>query len=103
MSSPRWSATARELLFVSGQLGSVGRHLWSAPFSVVGDAFVPGTPQRWSPASIRSLGPPSPYDLHPDGQRVAASALQEQAGVQDKVVVMSQFFDYLRTIAPAKE
>ena len=57
----------------------------------------------------RGLGPEasiadgnSYYDLHPDGKRVA---LASSAGptVQDHIVVMSSFFDYLRRIAPGKK
>jgi hypothetical protein len=41
------------------------------------------------------------FDLHPDGKRVATVVAQEQAnGVQDHVVFVSNFGDYLRTIAP---
>ena len=42
------------------------------------------------------------YDLHPDGKRVAVASSAGQT-VQDHVVVMSNFFDYLRTIAPVKK
>jgi hypothetical protein len=44
------------------------------------------------------------YDLHPDGRRVTAAVdvSQTQTTVHDHVVVMSNFFDYLRTIAPVK-
>jgi len=40
------------------------------------------------------------YDLHPDGKRVATSVALEATSVQDKVVFVSNFGDYLRTIAP---
>jgi serine/threonine-protein kinase len=94
---PRWSATTHELLFVDdGQV-------WFAPFNVVGDAFSPGKPQLWSPAGIRGIGTSSSYDLHPDGKRVAAAADQRQITVQDHVVFMFNFFDYLRQIAPVKK
>jgi hypothetical protein len=73
-----------------------------APFSVAGDAFVPTKPQLWSPVEIVSAGADSPYDVHPDGKRVAAAVNVSQTTVQDHVVVMSNFFDYLRTIAPVK-
>jgi hypothetical protein len=39
------------------------------------------------------------YDLHPDGKRLAAAAAQA-SGVQDKVVFVFNFADFLRTIAP---
>jgi serine/threonine-protein kinase len=95
---PRWSATARELLFRLRQ--AVGP-LMTAPYAVVGDAFRADTPQIWSPASIQGASAlNTAYDLHPDGTRVATSAAPEQASVQDKVVFVFNFGDYLRTIAP---
>jgi hypothetical protein len=96
---PRWSAATHELVFAD----TPGRQLGSAPFSVIGDAFIPSKPQPWSPTGIHFLGALSPYDLHPDGKRVAAIAVQSQTTVEDHVVVMSNFFDYLRTIAPVKK
>ena len=94
---PRWSATTNELLF---QFQNT--QVWFAPFRVAGDAFLPDKPQRWSSASVRSIGVSSPYDLHPDGKRLAAAA--NQVGmVQDHVVFMSHFFDYLRAIAPVNK
>jgi hypothetical protein len=49
------------------------------------------------------MGATSPYDLHPDGKRVAAAADQAQNMVHDDVVFVSNFFDYLRAIAPVKK
>jgi hypothetical protein len=74
-----------------------------APYSVAGDAFVPSKPQLWSPMDLVWGDNSSYYDLHPDGKRVAATARETQTTVQDHVVVMSHFFDYLRTIAPVKK
>ncbi len=92
---PRWSATADELLFLNQTT------IMAAQYAVVGDSFRADTPQIWSPASIQVMGAAnSAYDLHPDGQRVATSAAPEQASVQDKVVFIFNFDDYLRTIAP---
>ena len=44
------------------------------------------------------------FDLHPDGQRFAVlRAAEEQAEVkQDKVILIQNFFDELRRIAPAR-
>jgi hypothetical protein len=96
---PQWSATARELLFLNqGQI-------MAAPYSVVGESFRADTPQIWSPASIqRAGGANAAYDLHPDGTRVATSVRPEQgSGVQDHVVFVFNFGDYLRTIAPGNK
>ena len=93
---PRWSATAHELLFET-----LAGKVMVAPYAVVGDSFRADTPQIWSPTSIR---PPSTttseYDLHADGKRLATAVGRDQSGVQDKVVFVFNFADYLRKIAP---
>ena len=93
---PRWSAAAPELLFLNQV------KIMAAPYAVVGDSFRADTPQIWSPASIQGVSTSnSGYDLHPDGTRVATSVRPEQgSGVQDHVVFVFNFGDYLRTIAP---
>lgn len=69
----------------------------------MGDSFRADTPQVWSPTSLTLLGPNSPYDLHPDGKRLAIAAAQDQGSVvQDKVVFIFNFFEYLRKIAPGR-
>ena len=74
----------------------------TAPYAVVGESFGADTPQAWSPTSIQGASPMNAaYDLHPDGKRVATSVAPEQAsGVQDHVVFVSNFGDYLRPTAP---
>jgi hypothetical protein len=74
-----------------------------APFAVVGDSFRADKPQLWSPVSIRAVGDASPYDVHPDGKRIAAAVVRDQAVVQDTLVFMSNFFDHLRKIAPVQK
>ena len=96
---PRWSAATHELVFADTTEGKVA----SASFAIVGDAFVPSKPQFWSPLRIRSMPNVSSYDLHPDGKRVAAAANQTETTVQDHVVLMSNFFQYLWAIAPPKK
>jgi len=95
---PRWSAETHDLLWVDqGQ-----DKLMAVPFSVVGGAFVAGKPQLWSPMSLLPMAS-SPYDLHPDGKRIVMAPVQGQGAAQDHVVLMSNFFDYLRKIAPVKK
>ena len=45
-----------------------------------------------------------PFDLHPDGQRVAVlKAAEEQAEeTRDHVVLIQNFFEELRRVAPAE-
>ena len=92
---PRWSATSRELLFFKFP------NVMVAPYDVVGDSFRADKPRLWSPTSIRSVGLPSPYDIHPDGKRLAVvGSRDEGTAAQDTVVFVFNFFDYLRKIAP---
>ena len=94
---PRWSAAAHELLFVNQTQNKV----MVAPYTVAGDSFRADTPHVWSPTSLTNLGANVPYDLHPDGKRLAVAAARDQAGVvQDKVVFVFNFFDELRRLAP---
>ena len=94
-SFPRWSATARELLFLGpGSKPAV------ASYSVTGDSFHAEHVQTWSLTSVVAMGA-SPYDLHPDGQRIAANAAVDDGRQQpDRVVFLLNFFDYLQKIAP---
>jgi hypothetical protein len=97
-SFPHWSAPTHELLFVSQGKVMVARYV------VVGDSFRADTPQVWSPMSVRSFGSNYPYDLHPDGKRLVIAAAPDQSSVvQDKVVFVSNFFDYLWKIAPGNK
>jgi hypothetical protein len=73
-----------------------------ARFAVDGGSFQADQPRPWAPTGIRSTGAESRYDLHPDGKRLAVLSLPDQDVVQDKVVFVFNFFDYLRTIAPVK-
>jgi hypothetical protein len=104
-SYPRWSATTRELLFLAGTQGQIqpsSHRIMAAPYAVVGDAFRAETPQTWSPTNVQGGSyANSGYALHPDGKRVAASAGPNQGSVvEDKVVFVFNFADYLSTIAP---
>jgi Tol biopolymer transport system component len=98
---PTWSATSRELLYLRAST----RTVMVAAYTVVGDSFKAETPQPWSPIGYQSLGSPvvsGPYALHPDGKRVAfAAARENDSELHDQVVFISNFFDYLRKIAPA--
>jgi len=95
---PRWSKTTRELLFYKN--GKV----MSASYDVVGDSFRPNAPQPWSPGTVRGVGLPYPYDIHPDGKRLAVVGIRNQeTAVHDTVVFVFNFFDELRRLAPLKQ
>lgn len=98
-SQPAWSTTSPELLFLSGNTVMV------TTYSVAGDAFKADKPQPWSPTPYRSVGAGfGSYALHPDGKRVAIAVVPEDhSQMRDKVVLMTNFFDYLNAIAPIKD
>jgi hypothetical protein len=77
-----------------------------APYSVAGDSFRADKQELWSPTGYRSVGGAGfgPYALHPDGKRLALLAADQTAAlVQDKVVIVEHFFEYLRKIAAPKK
>ena len=100
---PAWSPASRELLF----LNTTQSKVMVAPYTVEGDSFKAGKPQIWSPTGYQSLGGAGfgPYAIHPDGKRLALAAAEQTAAgaIQDKVVFVSNFFDYLKKIAPSKK
>ena len=110
---PRWSTTAHELLFLHpSQRNSLGSRratspseVMFAPYAVVGDSFRADKPQVWSPTNIGgAILAIATYDLHPDGKRLAVRAAQDQvSAVQDHVVFVFNFADYLRKIAPGSK
>jgi len=95
-----WSASGRELLFLGFQSLQPGQpQMMFAPYAVVGDSFRPDKPRLWS--SVKVTG--HTFDVHPDGKRLATVTAQTQGQgslVQDKVVFVFNFFEYLRAIAP---
>ncbi|MGH9410559.1 MAG: protein kinase domain-containing protein [Vicinamibacterales bacterium] len=98
---PLWSPTAHELLFTSSFSG--GQVLF-APYTVVGDSFQADKPQVWTPTGVVGLGTNSPYDIHPDSKRLALAAAADQSVVvQDKVVFLFNFVDYLEKTVAGKQ
>ncbi|MBK9241496.1 MAG: protein kinase [Acidobacteria bacterium] len=97
---PRWSKTSNELFYLHQSQGKV----MVVPYTVVGDSFRADKPQIWSPTNYVQLGIQGSYDVHPDGKRLALVAANDQAGaIQDQIVVISDFFDYLWSIAPGRK
>jgi serine/threonine-protein kinase len=91
---PRWSQTANELLF----LGPDGTVLY-VPYSVVGSSFSAERPRLWTPTLSLRPGGAYSYDIHPDGKRLAVAAgVALKDVVRDQVVVMNNFFEYVKRI-----
>jgi serine/threonine-protein kinase len=96
---PTWSRSRRELFY----RGEDGRIL-VASYTVEGKSLRAEKPRAWSPGLVPLRGGGNrPYDLHPDGERVAVvkASGDEAEARRDKVVFIQNFFDELRRIAPA--
>jgi serine/threonine-protein kinase len=99
---PTWSRTGRELFYGTSDPSRTTR-IMVVPYRVEGDSFVAEKPRLWSDGGYRWSGDIKlrPFDLHPDGQRFAL-ALPEETEAQPKhVVLVFDFFEELRRIAPA--
>src|SRR3989338_9627986 len=96
-SYPTWSRTRRELFF-----NTPDQHIMVASYAVEGDSFQADKPRLWSDKRFEPRPLQRSFDLHPDGDRFALTAAAEgQVEVkQDKVVLIFNFFDELRRVAP---
>ncbi len=92
---PSWSRARSELFFVApdGQI-------MVAAYSVEGESLRPGIPQPWGRARVVRRTRLRSIDLHPDGDRVVGG-LSDAESKQDEVVLVLNFLDELRRIAPA--
>jgi Tol biopolymer transport system component len=102
-STPTWSRARRELLYVAPD-----QRIMMASYSVDGDVFHADKPNPWSDTRIvprpgRGGGPVRSFDLHPDGNRIAAAVAPAIETKQDKLVFVFNFFDELRRIAPERK
>jgi len=89
---PRWSPNRRELFFYAND-----DRVMTVPYRVEGDQFQAETPRRWSEARLLARV----YDVHPDAARLAVvTNLEKPESGNDRVVLILNFFDYLRRIAP---
>ena len=96
---PTWSRVSNEL-FV---LNTSDLRLMSVPYRVDGDSFQADKPQVWLDARLggRPRPPSRDLDLHPDGKRFAVgSGEQESPDVRNRVVLILNFLDELKRIAP---
>jgi serine/threonine-protein kinase len=94
---PAWSRTRHELVYLG-----LDNRLMVASYTVTGDVFNPDRPHLWFERRILVRPRGRSYDLHPDGNRVAAAIASdnERTEAQDKVVFIFNFFDELRRLAP---
>ena len=98
---PMWSPNRRELFFASNP----GLRLMVAGYSTEGGVFRAERPQLVSETRFvtRPRAPSRDIALHPDGQRfaIALAPPEETITRLDKVVIVFNFLDELRRIAPA--
>lgn len=96
---PTWSRNRKELFYRGSD-----DTLKVVAYVAEGDTFRAEKPRQWSPGRVPFRAGIRTFDLHPDGQRIAVlKASDELAEVkQDKVVLIQNFFDELRRLAPPK-
>ena len=97
--SPTWSRTANELFF-----GTPTQEIMVSAYDIEGTAFRAGKPRLWSDARYKTRGISRPFDLHPDGKRLALApaAPTPDDGRQGHVTMMVDVFDELRRLAPKR-
>ena len=99
---PTWSRVSNELFF----LNTSDLRLMSVPYRVDGDSFQADKPQVWLDARLggRPRPPSRDLDLHPDGKRFAiGSGEEESPEVRNRVVLILNFLDELKRIAPTQK
>jgi serine/threonine-protein kinase len=96
---PTWSRNRKELFYRTGD-----QRIMVATYAADGDSFRADKPRLWSEARMTPRLYPflRNFDVHPDGLRFAVlKADEEQAETRrDKVVLVQNFFDELRRLAP---
>ncbi len=94
---PTWSRAEPELFYNENQ------RIMIVPYTAAGDSFAAENPRLWSEGRFRRSAALQyrPFDLHPDGKRFAlALPTEAENAQQDKIVLVFNFFDELRRIAP---
>jgi len=95
---PTWSRTRRELFYRTDD-----QRIMVARYAAEGDSFRAERPRVWSEGQLAFRMLARNFDLHPDGLRFAALRAPEAAEAkQDHVVLILNFFDELRRVAPAE-
>jgi hypothetical protein len=97
---PRWSKARPELLYVNLSTQQID----VVEYRGDGDNFTVGKPRPWSDQTIVQPPGARDFDIHPDGEHVAArfQPMTQTPEKRDHIVFVSNFFDQLRRIAPGK-
>jgi Tol biopolymer transport system component len=97
---PKWSRNGKELFY-----GTPDSKIMVVTYTATGDSFHADKPQLWSPGQFTDRGGTSPFDLHPDGKRLAVLKAPgtEQPPAVNKVSFVFNFFDEIsRKLPPGK-
>ena len=95
--NPAWSRTRRELLYATPD-----HRLMTVSYAVNGNSFHAENPHLLPNSRFLPRVVARSFDLHPDGNRVAlVKAPEAPVAKRDHVIVIFNFFDELRRIAPA--
>jgi hypothetical protein len=94
---PLWSRTAKELFYVR-----LDGHIMVVPYTINGRSIEPGKPRQWTASPITLGGNYSPYDVMPDGKRMAALPAAEAAREMTNLhmTFLLNFFDDLKRRIP---
>jgi serine/threonine protein kinase/Tol biopolymer transport system component len=94
--TPTWSRTRREIIY-----RTPANEVMAVGYTVIGDSFRPDKPARWAEGRIPPRRVQRAFDLHPDGERIVVAPVTPQtASSIDHVMMIFNFFDELRRIAP---
>jgi serine/threonine-protein kinase len=91
---PAWSLTRPELIYATPD-----RRLMTVPYSVTRESFHADKPRRIPNSRFVTRPVDRSFDLHPDGNRMVLFKASE-APTHDHVILIFNFLDTLRAIAP---
>ena len=74
----------------------------AVPYSAQGDAFMPRKARRWSEFAVPLTGAQSPWDLAPDGKRIAAVVPGSEDTPSSRLVLLMNFTDELQRRSQGK-
>ncbi|HMF97245.1 MAG TPA: hypothetical protein VKE96_23260 [Vicinamibacterales bacterium] len=94
-----WSRSRHELLY-----STLDGRIMAVSYSTDGDSFKADKPHQWSERRLTQRPRYWPFDIHPDGERLALAVVSERpaGGSQDRIALVFNFFDELRRVDVAK-
>jgi len=97
---PTWSQTNQELIFSTSEIaGSGEREIFTVKYRIDEGVFIPDRPVRWEGGTAFEATYSTPFDLHPDGERLLVRKREEEDDTDqtfDRVILFENFFDYVR-------